>query len=254
MSQEIDFETCFVENSTTTRGVIRKYIIRHDLIPYECACCGNDGTWQGEVLTLHLDHINGINNDHRLENLRWLCPNCHAQTDTYTGHNKTYKEKIHFTEEQAIEALKNTANVNQATKYLGCRQGGANWIRVKAIKNKFNIIQDDDIKKITNEKEFTTSDSKPKLLSPKYFCEICKRPISTSNAKICQLCLHEKQRKCNWPSREELKDKVRKMSFLQIGREYNVSDNAVRKWCKYYLLPSKKTEINKYSDEEWELI
>ena len=39
-------------------------------------------------LSLQLDHINGINNDHRIENLRFLCPNCHSQTETYAGKNK----------------------------------------------------------------------------------------------------------------------------------------------------------------------
>ena len=38
-------------------------------------------------LTLQLDHINGINNDNRKENLRFLCPNCHSQTDTFAGRN-----------------------------------------------------------------------------------------------------------------------------------------------------------------------
>lgn len=42
----------------------------------------------GQSLSLQLDHINGINNDHRLENLRFLCPNCHSQTNTYAGKNK----------------------------------------------------------------------------------------------------------------------------------------------------------------------
>ncbi|MGH7660947.1 MAG: HNH endonuclease [Vulcanimicrobiaceae bacterium] len=37
---------------------------------------------------LHIDHLNGANNDHRLENLRLLCPNCHSQTSTYCGRNK----------------------------------------------------------------------------------------------------------------------------------------------------------------------
>ncbi len=49
--------------------------------PYRCALC--DLTeWRGKALVLHLDHVNGINNDNRLTNLRFLCPNFHSQTDT----------------------------------------------------------------------------------------------------------------------------------------------------------------------------
>lgn len=44
--------------------------------------------WAGKPIKLHLDHVNGIRNDHRLPNLRWLCPNCHSQTVTYCGRNK----------------------------------------------------------------------------------------------------------------------------------------------------------------------
>lgn len=54
---------------------------------YKCACCGNTGEWNGRPLVLQLDHINGDNCDNRLENLRFLCPNCHSQTDTFAGRN-----------------------------------------------------------------------------------------------------------------------------------------------------------------------
>lgn len=248
---EIKFEESFIENSPTTRSVIRKYIIRHNLIPYICEKCGNNGNWQGTILTLQLDHRNGINNDHRLENLRWLCPNCHSQTDTFTGKNKTDKEKITFTEEQAIEALKNTPNVNQATQYIGCTKGGANWIRIKAIKNKFGIIQEDDINKSTLSEPVIQMSKKEQEVK---LCKKCGKPLSSNRSEICRLCAHENQRRCEWPTREELKQKIRTSSFLQIGKEYNVSDNAVRKWCKYYNLPFKSKEIKKYTDEEWENI
>ncbi|MBX9580218.1 MAG: HNH endonuclease [Gemmataceae bacterium] len=47
-----------------------------------CTRCGIS-EWQGCPLSLHLDHVNGVNNDNRLENLRFLCPNCHSQTESY---------------------------------------------------------------------------------------------------------------------------------------------------------------------------
>ena len=50
--------------------------------PYVCAECGIS-SWRGRPITLHLDHVNGIHTDNRLENLRFLCPNCHQQTETW---------------------------------------------------------------------------------------------------------------------------------------------------------------------------
>jgi hypothetical protein len=56
------------------------------------------------------------------------------------------------------------------------------------------------------------------------------------------------------PTREVLKYQIRTMPFLQIGKLYGVSDNAIRKWCIKYGLPSKVSDIKTYSDEEWENI
>ncbi|MFJ4436836.1 HNH endonuclease [Streptomyces sp. NPDC088923] len=51
--------------------------------PYACARCGNAGHWDGEPLVLHIDHVNGDWHDNRADNLRYLCPNCHALTETW---------------------------------------------------------------------------------------------------------------------------------------------------------------------------
>lgn len=64
----------------------------------------------------------------------------------------------------------------------------------------------------------------------------------------------KQQRTVERPSREELKQLIRTKPFTQIGKMYGVSDNAIRKWCDFEKLPRKKNEINKYTDEEWELI
>lgn len=80
-------EDILKENCKHQRTVLRRYIIKNNLIPYKCAICGCT-EWQGKTLSLELDHINGANNDNRLENLRFLCPNCHSQTSTYGSRNQ----------------------------------------------------------------------------------------------------------------------------------------------------------------------
>ena len=54
-----------------------------------CEVCGQDGMWNSKKLKMQLDHINGINDDHRLKNLRMICPNCHTQTPTFSGKHKS---------------------------------------------------------------------------------------------------------------------------------------------------------------------
>lgn len=80
-------EDILKENCKHQRTVLRRYVIKNNLIPYKCAICGCT-EWQGKTLSLELDHINGVNNDNRLENLRFLCPNCHSQTSTYGSRNQ----------------------------------------------------------------------------------------------------------------------------------------------------------------------
>lgn len=81
-----------VKNSTyASIARLKQRLIKEGKMEYKCANCGIV-EWQGQKLSLHLDHINGINNDHRLENVRFLCPNCHSLTDTYAGKNKKQEE------------------------------------------------------------------------------------------------------------------------------------------------------------------
>ena len=88
---------------------------------------------------------------------------------------------------------------------------------------------------------------------PKPMIEICGKPISKWG-KRCVKCAHIGQRKTTLPEREVLKQLIREKPFTQIGNIYNVTDNAVRKWCDSYNLPRTKKEIKSYSDEQWELI
>lgn len=64
----------------------KSHLIKANLIEYKCSCCGIT-EWNGKPLTLQLHHINGNNRDNRLENLTFLCPNCHSQTDNFSSKN-----------------------------------------------------------------------------------------------------------------------------------------------------------------------
>lgn len=84
----------------------------------------------------------------------------------------------------------------------------------------------------------------------KTYCQDCGKEI-TWGAIRCKDC-DSKHRVTTKPiTREELKQKIYTQSFVSIGAEYGVSDNAIRKWCVQYNLPSKKKDIKKYSIEEW---
>jgi predicted amidophosphoribosyltransferase len=69
-------------------------IKRYELIEYKCNICDLTEIWNGKKISLQLDHINGIYNDNRLHNLRYLCPNCHSQTENFAG--KKLKNKKTF--------------------------------------------------------------------------------------------------------------------------------------------------------------
>ena len=81
-------EIVFCENSTVARHSVKSNILRRELIEYRCRCCGIGPEWNGKPMPLILDHINGVNNDNRLENLRFVCSNCDTQLPTYKAKNK----------------------------------------------------------------------------------------------------------------------------------------------------------------------
>ena len=85
-------------------------------------------------------------------------------------------------------------------------------------------------------------------------CPDCGAPVWKEGSR-CVSCANLQMRVVkDRPNREELKRLIRTETFVSISKLYNVSDNAIRKWCDSYNLPRKKSEIKKYSDEEWNKI
>lgn len=82
----------FVQNATVTQKVLRHWYEKESCSEYKCSICGQLPFWNEKPMVLILDHINGINNDNRLGNLRWVCGNCNTQLETTNGKNKKRKE------------------------------------------------------------------------------------------------------------------------------------------------------------------
>jgi hypothetical protein len=75
------------ENVRCQSYKLKKRLIREGIKEHKCEMCGIT-EWNGQPTPTELDHINGVRDDNRIENIRILCPNCHAQTPTYRGKNK----------------------------------------------------------------------------------------------------------------------------------------------------------------------
>jgi 5-methylcytosine-specific restriction endonuclease McrA len=79
-------EEIFAVNTRRGRGHLKNRLLQAGIKDGSCERCGIS-TWRGTPLTTALHHINGDRYDNRVENLELLCPNCHSQTDTFSGRN-----------------------------------------------------------------------------------------------------------------------------------------------------------------------
>src|SRR5690606_10011098 len=88
-----------ISGSTYCTTTLKERLYREGIKKRECELCGQNENWHGNRMSLILDHINGDNSDHRIENLRIVCPNCNATLPTFSGKNvkRNKKKKItHF--------------------------------------------------------------------------------------------------------------------------------------------------------------
>lgn len=86
-TQEIPLSRVLVEGSTYNRYNLKHRLVASGLLAPRCEMCGQGEIWRGRRMSLILDHINGVSNDNRIENLRMRCANCAATLDTHCGRN-----------------------------------------------------------------------------------------------------------------------------------------------------------------------
>jgi len=121
------------------RTRIKKWIIKFGIIKYQCSHCKNNGIWGGKKLVLQLEHIDGNSQNNQLENLTFLCPNCHSQTATFAGKRfKTVKKvaerktKIDWPTNERLKELVNEKPMTTISKELGVSDRA---IKKRCIKN-----------------------------------------------------------------------------------------------------------------------
>ena len=204
-----------------------KYLFLLKEKPYKCEKCGIS-QWQNESITLEVHHIDENHNNDDINNLQLLCPNCHSQTKNYcrTKVNRTVSD------EELLQLVNNSKSIRELLLSAGLSTSGANYKRIR------NLLNNNNITKFN--KKFAEN-----------YCIDCGCPICIEAIRCVNCNKKNRQKQSAIPDRNTLKNKIRTKSFVQIGKEFFVSDNAVRKWCKKYNLPYTKTEIKKYSDEQW---
>ncbi len=315
-------EDIFKKNSNyASMTNIKKKLINKYGWNYECSNCKLN-EWMGQKIPLEVDHINGVHTDNRIENLRFLCPNCHAQTDTYKGKNiknkehskelyenikkkttcecgnKKYKEaeqcmNCYIQLKKSVNQTKEPYKYNKKTKKcISCdniiQKESERCIDCYKKDRKENGIFEKETNHVNNKKHCPDCN---KLISKKSIrCRLCnyaliktksnmdnkeqikgkcidcissidnrairclpcsQKVIENANKNISNACIDCKATICNSaercvdcnlinsrkvqrPSYEQLCMDKQTMSYVQIGKKYGVSDNAIRKWIKKY--------------------
>lgn len=201
---------------------------------YKCQKCGLS-EWNGLPIPLEVHHINGNKYDNRKENLQLLCPNCHTLTPNFGNKNKPSSKKV--SDEDLLKSLRTSYSIREALLKVGLSDTGVQYARARKILNQTNTVVGEELPP----KEHRILDNK---------CKICGRSIGPT-ATYCIECSHKMQQTVKRPSRNELKRLVRTLPFTTIAAIYDVTDNAIRRWCDAENIPRKKKDINAYSDEEW---
>lgn len=235
----------FVADSKHLGTSLRQWVIRYNLLPYQCSTVGcllanpKNLNWNGKPLTLDLDHIDGNNTNNQLSNLRWLCPNCHSQTETYKGKNRRLKDKPVLEKELAArraafealpnanslwEEMKNTTYSSVARKYgVTVHDLKVKLLEFKGEDSMVNHIQTMIQRKFafkTVENHLTSNGGMPAGTT-------VKRYVSSSGIT--------RTVKADYPPDDELLARIKTEGYEALSRELGVSGNAIRKYITHRL-------------------
>jgi hypothetical protein len=171
-SKPVALEKVLTEGSSYSRATLKRRLFEAGLKARICELCGQGESRRGTRMSLILDHINGVPDDNRFENLRIVCPNCAATLETHCGRKNRLDSRV-------------------------CLRCGQQFV--------------------------------PRIATQRYCSQHCGVRHDRRRRDP-----QPQTRKVERPSYEQLKADVAVMSFLAVGRKYGVSDNAVRKWLRWY--------------------
>jgi hypothetical protein len=92
--ERIPLPAILVEGSTYSRGHLKRRLYEEGVKERRCELCGQGEKWHGVRMALILDHVNGVPNDNRIENLRIVCPNCAATLETHCGRQNRLPDEV----------------------------------------------------------------------------------------------------------------------------------------------------------------
>lgn len=196
-------EEIFIENSPVGTETVRGRIIKQGLIEYKCSC-GLGCEWNNKPITLQLEHKNGNNRDHRLENLEFLCPNCHSQTSTYGSKNKKSNRVNKINTSFIIPCIK--VDINNIVSNI------SEYKYLDDILDQYKVIRC----KLNREKLI-------KMLTV----------VNNQSANDFLKNVKNKESKTiNFPLPEVVYQQVKETSYVAVAKSLNCSDNGVKKYLK----------------------
>jgi len=274
VARGVPFANVFCKDSLyVNNGHLKSFLVKY-YFDYRCSGC-NIFKWNDEPLVLQLDHINGVRNDNRLENLRLLCPNCHSQTPTFCrgGSHDKGKSGMKVSSKNLIESLRTSDSIRQALIKVGLQPFGGNYNR--AIK----LSKDNDIVLRSKPKNFKRPEVeellgvigqvqsiilaseayKVSVRSVRSWLAFYGLPSAMKDLRSYLSCSEKVKnystgrnratRKELPINREDLLVLLSRRSIRSIGKTFSVSDNAIRKWMKRYDIPTKKKDLSLFLRE-----